>query len=179
MKKKKFLTLVSIIVAFGVLTTNVHAANKKAGKFPATGTGWMFDKTDYTAKKRTCKQKTMRAKYLTDSWCKSSKYVWSKTNSVATTVGGKVGGTFYECVTADLNLSRTKTYAYSIAVHIDANRGRYSKLALYVRYNVGTARITKTKSYYISFIKYKITRKKYDRKYKEPTKTSFVKVVYK
>lgn len=67
-------------------------------------------------------------KYLTGSWAPAASYTWSKSNSTTWTFGGEGTSDISEKVRIALNLSRSRTTTYDVAINIPADSTRLSKL---------------------------------------------------
>lgn len=97
-------------------------------------------------------------KYLTGSWAYSDGYTWSKTNTTTVTGSGESGVTFAKQVAVKLGLSVSRSTAYSVAVHIPANKSKMSKLGFasdykkyvydYKYYKDGTLKSSSRDTYY-------------------------------
>lgn len=118
-------------------------------------------------------------RYLTQSWAKAERYSWSTAQTAALSFSAGLSFEAIKSVKADLGLTSSRTYTYGVSTFIPAVKGKYSKLAFYVTYNVGKVKVTKYNTLW--FVGNKVYTEKVSSstgKYYEPTKTSYLKVKY-
>lgn len=122
---------------------------------------------------------TKFVRWLTQSWAKADKYVWAASQTVGLSFSAGLGFEATEKVKADLGLTVSKTYTYGVSTFIPAKVNKNSKLALFVRYNVGKVTVTKYNALWIVGQRVNTTKVGSSTgTYYEPTKTSYLKVLY-
>lgn len=80
--------------------------------------------------------------YLTTTWIKADSYSISKSVTVETTLTGNISGSYLRVVSGSVGVSLKISVNASTSATIKANRKKYSKLALYEKFNLWPFTIT-------------------------------------
>ncbi|SHJ89480.1 hypothetical protein [Paramaledivibacter caminithermalis] len=112
-------------------------------------------------------------KYLTSSWAKASSYTWSKSVSYSWSCSSSFSASAENAISSGLSFTKSRTKTYSVAITVDADSSRYSKLGFFADYKVYnvTAKL-------IDFYTGKVNETEKGELW-EPTSETYLNIVYK
>lgn len=119
------------------------------------------------------KEKETFVKYLTRSWAKASSYTQSKQVSYSWSCSSSFSASAEDAISAGLSFTKTRTESYSVAITVDADKRKYSKLGFFADYKVYDV-----EAQLIDFWLYTVIRTETGELW-EPTSETYLNVVYK
>lgn len=118
-------------------------------------------------------------RYLTESWAYASSYTWSKANIATIGFTGNISDTIKGLLKSSFSLTGSYTTSYTVAITLPANSSTYSKLGFYSDFywQDFSVKVTySTAPYHNAPVQTTVSN--YSTTAKEPTRNTYLKVVY-